>query len=161
MANVKTAYGSSGQALTITLTSLADAAARESTSVDNTSNLWLDALVTCKVKTQNSGAISAPSAVFVYAYGSVDGGSEYPDAVTGTDAAITLNNPTQLKHIGTVYVAAINTIYKGGPWSVAAAYGGKMPARWGIVVYNDCGTALTATGGDHVVEYQGIYATVT
>lgn len=160
MADVKTAYGTSGQALTITLASLADAAARESTAVSNESDKWLDVLVTAKIKTQNSGTISAPSSVFVYAYGTVDAGSEWPDAVTGTDAAITLNNPTQLKLLGTIYVVAINTVYKSGPWSLASLYGGKMPSRWGIVVYNDCGTALSATGGDHGVEYQGIYATV-
>ena len=56
---------------------------------------------------------------------------------------------------------AINTIYKGGPWSFAALYGGKMPEKWGVVVINDCGAALSATPADHVIEYQGIYATVT
>ena len=161
MADVRTAYGTSGQAITITLTSLADAAGREGVVVSNTADKYLDALLTAKIKTQNSGSISAPSAVFVYAYGSVDGGTEYPDAVTGADAAITLNSPTQLKLLGIVYVAAINTTYKGGPWSVASLYGGKMPEKWGIVVYNDCGTALSATGSDHVVEWQGIYASVT
>lgn len=162
MADIKTAYGSSGQALTITLTSLADSATagRESTAVDNSSNKFLDALVTAKIKTQNSGSITDPKAVFVYCYASVDSGSEFPDTVTGTDAAITLNDPTQLKLLGVLYVAAINTTYKGGPWSIAAMYGGKMPERWGIVIRNDCGTALSSTGGDHVVEYQGIYATV-
>jgi hypothetical protein len=162
MATVKTAYGTSGQALTITLTSLADAtsAGRESTSVSNSTDLFLDVLISAKIKTQNSGAISAPSAVFVYAYGSVDGGSEWPDTVTGTDAAITLNSPTQLKLLGAIYVAAINTTYKGGPWSLAALYGGRMPEKWGVVVVNDCGTALSATGSDHAVEWQGVYATV-
>jgi hypothetical protein len=162
MAEVRTGYGTNGQALTITLTSLADSATagRESTVVSNVTDKFLDTLVTCKIKTQNSGSILAPSAVFVWAYASVDGGTEYPDTVTGTDAAITMNDPNQLKLLGTVYVAAINTTYKGGPWSVAALYGGKLPERWGVVVQNDCGTALSATGGDHVVEYQGVYATV-
>lgn len=162
MADVKTSYGTPA-ALTITLASLADAtsAGRESTVVSNTSDQYLDALVSARIKTANSGSISAPSAVFVYAYASVDGGSEYPDTVTGADAAITLNSPTQLKLLGAVYVAAINTTYKGGPWSVASLYGGRMPEKWGIVIVNDSGTALSATGGDHAVEWQGIGATVT
>ena len=161
MADVKTAYGASGQALTITLASLADSstAGRESTAVSNTSDLWLDVLISARIKTANSGSIVAPSAAFLYAYGSVDGGSEYPDAVTGTDAAITLNNPTNLKLLGAVYAAAINTTYKGGPWSLAALYGGRMPEKWGIVLVNDTGTALSATAGDHAVEWQGVYAT--
>ena len=161
MADVLTGYGASGQALTITLASLADSstAGRESTSVSNTADRYLDVLISCRVKPQNSGSIVAPSAAFVYAYASVDGGSEWPDTVTGTDAAITLNTPTQLKLLGAVYAAAINTTYKGGPWSLAALYGGRMPEKWGVVVVNDMGTALSATGGDHAVEWQGIYAT--
>ena len=162
MANVKTAYGTAGQALTITLTSLADSstAGRESTAVSNVTDAFLDVLVTCKIKT-STGTISAPSAAFVYAYATVDGGSEWPDTVTGTDAAITLNNPTQLKLLGAVYAAAVSTTYKGGPWSLAALYGGRMPERWGVVIVNDTGVALTATGSDHAVEWQGVYATVT
>ena len=97
----------------------------------------------------------------MYAYASVDGGTEYPDACTGTDAAITINSPTQLKLLGAVYTPTINLTYKGGPWSFAALYGGKMPEKWGVVVINDCGAALSATPADHVIEYQGVYATVT
>lgn len=161
MADVRTGYGTNTQ-ITCTLTSLADSstAGRESAVLSNTSDKFLDALVFGKIKTQNSGSIAAPSAVFVYAYASVDGGTEYPDTVTGADAAITMNSPTQLKLLGVIYVAAINTTYKGGPWSVAALYGGKLPEKWGIVVQNDCGTALSATGSDHQFEYQGIYASV-
>lgn len=163
MADVKTAYGTNGQALTITLASLADAssAGRESTVVSNGTNLFLDVLISAKIKTQNSGSIAAPSAAFLYAYATSDGGTTYPDTVTGTDAAITLNSPTQLKLLGAIYAAAINTQYKGGPWSLAALYGGKMPNSWGIVVVNDTGTALSATGSDHGVWYQGVYATVS
>lgn len=160
MPDVVTKYGAAGQALTITLTSLADAAARESLVVNNAVDKYLDVLISCKLKIANSGSISAPSAATVYAYASVDGGSEFPDTVTGADAAITLNNPTQLKVLGLVYAAAINTTYKGGPWSLASLYGGKMPERWGVVVLNDVGTTLSATGSDHAVEYQGIYAQV-
>lgn len=162
MASVKTAYGTQGQALTITLASLADAtsAGRESTVVDNRTNLFLDVLISAKIKTQNAGSIAAPSAAFIYAYGTTDDGTTYPDTVTGADAAITLNSPTQLKLLGAIYAAAINTQYKGGPWSLAALFGGRMPAEWGVVVVNDTGTALSATGTDHGVWYQGVYATV-
>lgn len=162
MSDIKTGYGSNGQALTITLASLADSATagRESSSVDNSSNKFLDALVMAKVKPQNSGSIISPSAVYVYAYGTVDGGSTWPDAVTGSDAGITMNNPTQLRLLGIINVAAINTTYKGGPWSIASVFGGRVPEKWGVVVLNDCGTALSATGSDHAVIYQGVYATV-
>ena len=163
MADIKTAYGTNGQIITITLTSLADSstAGRECTVVSNTSDKFLDVLIMGKLKTQNAGSISAPSAAFVYAYGSTDAGATYPDTVTGADAAITLNSPTQLKLLGVIYAAAINTQYKGGPWSLAALFGGRMPEKWGIVVVNDTGTALTATSTDHVFQYQGVYATAS
>jgi hypothetical protein len=162
MADIKTAYGTAGTVITITLTSLADSstAGRESLVIDNDSDRFLDVLIQGKVKPQNSGSIVAPSTAFVYAYASADGGSDYPDTVTGADAAITLNNPTQLKLLGAIYAAAINTEYSGGPWSLASLYGGRMPEMWGIVVVNDMGTALSATSTDHVFEYQGIYASV-
>ena len=162
MTDIKTAYGASGQVITCTLTSLADSstAGRESTSISNASDKFLDVLIQGKIKTQNSGSIASPSAVFVWAYASADGGSDWPDTVTGTDAAITLNNPNQLKLLGLIYAAAINTQYKGGPWSLASLYVGRMPEQWGIVVVNDTGTALSATGTDHVFEYQGVYGTV-
>jgi hypothetical protein len=161
MADVRTGYGANTQ-ITCTLTSLADSATagRESAVLSNTTDKFLDALVFGKIKPQNSGSILAPSAVFVYAYASVDAGTEYPDTVTGADAAITMNSPTQLKLLGVIYVTTINITYKGGPWSVASLYGGKLPEKWGIVVQNDCGTALSATPADHQFEYQGIYASV-
>lgn len=162
MSDIKTAYGSSGQALTITLASLADSstAGRESTSVDNSSNKFLDVLIAAKMKTQNSGSVSSPFSCFVYAYATADGGTTWPDAVTGTDAAITLDSPTNLRFLGAVYFSAINQQHKGGPWSLASVYGGRMPEKWGVVVVNDAGTALSATGSDHAVWYQGIYSTV-
>lgn len=162
MSDIKTAYGSSGQALTITLASLADSATagRESTSVDNSSNKWADVLVAAKIKPQNSGSISAPSAVFFYAYATADGGTTWTDTMTGTDSNRTMNSPTQMKLLGAIYVISINVQYIGGPWSLASLYGGQMPEKWGVFALNDCGTALSATGSDHAVWYQGKYATV-
>lgn len=163
MASIKRAFGTSGQSFTQTLASLADSATagRESTVIDNATNLYLDALVSGKIKTQNSGSISAPSCVYVWAYATADGGTTYSDTATGSDAAITLTAaPNNVRLVGVINVAAINTTYKGGPWSVAAAFGGVLPEKWGIVVQNDCGTALSATEGDHDFWYQGVYATV-
>ena len=163
MADVKIAYGTQGQGITCTLASLASSASagRESTGVDNRTNKYLDALVRVSIKTQNSGTISTTDPwVYVFAYGTTDDGTTYPDNVTGTDAAITLNTISQLPIIGAIHVAAINTTYHGGPWSVASAFGGVLPAFWGIVVKNSCGTALSATEGDHIKQYQGVYSTV-
>ena len=91
MATTKVAYASSAS-LTITLNSLGNGSARESTAIDNSSNLYLDAHVRVSI---SAGSVSGAPLVSVYAYGSEDG-SVYPDPVTGSDAAITLENPTVL-----------------------------------------------------------------
>jgi hypothetical protein len=108
-----------------------------------------------------TGTAGAPNAAFLYAAGSVDSGTSWPDAVTGADASITINNPTQLKLLGVLYMPTQSLVYKGGPWSLASLFGGKMPERWSLVVINNSGIALTSTPANHVISYQGVFATVT
>lgn len=162
MSSAKIAYGTP-TVITCTLTSLASSATdgREGTAVSNATDLFIDALVWVKVKGVNSGSVGNDKAVYVYAYATSDEGSpEYPDTVTGSDAAITLNSPTQLVLIGKVKFSAINTTYKAGGFSVASAFGGVLPKRWGVVLRNYTGIALTSTGSDHRVHYQGVYTTI-
>lgn len=142
------------------MTSLANDAARASTVVDNSSNLFLDALVSGKTKSGSSG-VSSAGTLNIYAYATVDGGSNYTEGATGTDAAITLTNPPNLKLVGIVNVVANSTAYKFGPFSVAAAFGGTLPEKWGLVVENKTGAALTATAGDHAAVYQGVCGSYT
>ena len=158
MANIKRAFGTNGQAITITLASLTTTSARASTAIDNTTNLYLDALVQVQTKTGTGPAV--PNLINVYAYATVDGGTTYSDGATGTDAAITLTVPPNAVLIGSLNVPTASTSYKSGPMSVAAAFGGILPAKWGIIIENQSGTTLSATGGDHVVQYHGVYATV-
>jgi hypothetical protein len=162
MPSVKTAYGTNGQTFTCTLASLGSSATagRESTAVDNTSDLFLDALVMLKVKTSAS-ALANDKAVYVYAYGTVDNGTTYGDVCTGSDAAVTLTSPSELPLIGVIYCPSTSTTYKGGPFSVARAFGGRLPAKWGIVVRNYTGQNLDGTEGSHAKLWQGIYATVS
>jgi hypothetical protein len=104
-----------------------------------------------------SGSISADQATYVYAYGSTDL-SNYTEAVTGSDAGFTMNSPTGLKMIGIVPMPTSNLTYNGGPWSVAAAFGGLLPERWGLVVINYSGIALASSGCS--LNYTGITATI-
>lgn len=160
MANIKEEFSSDAQAITITLASLASAAARESATIDNATNKYLDALVEAKVKT-NATAPASDKAVYVYVWGSVDytATATYPDRVTGADAGITPDSPTQLRLLNVIYCPAAATSYQMEPSSVAAAFGGVLPAKWGIVVVNATGNALDATAGNFEAQYQGIYAT--
>lgn len=158
---IKTVYGANNQTITITLASLPpDGGARASTAINNTTNLYVDALVQIKTKT-GTDAIPDACVLNVYAYGTSDGGTTYGDGVTGTDAAITLTVPTSLRMIGQVNIPANTTTYKSNPMSVAAAFGGSLPAFWGIVVEHVTwatggGSTLDATAGSHSATYQGI-----
>lgn len=144
-------------AITITLASLGATSGREGTAIDNSTNLYEDVLVFAQLK---SNAVSANDTVaYIYVAGSINDGSDnWPDAVTGSDAAITVNSPTQLKLLGVINFGAAGAAagtFKGGPWSVAALFGGTLPKKWSIVVVNS-NAALTATGGDHKIIYQGV-----
>jgi hypothetical protein len=153
MSTIKPLYGSNNQAFTCTITSLVNAAQRQSTVVVNTTNLYVDALVFGKFKTGTSGQ-STSGYIKIYAYGSVDGGTTYSDACTGTDAGITLTAPPNLRCIGVVNAVTTGATYYGGPFSVAAAFGGQLPDHWGIVIENDTGATLDASIGS--TYYQGI-----
>ena len=161
MATIKTLYGTEAQAITISLApagvGLADGGARESASVDNTSDLFLDVLVQVRVKFANTAPASEKK-VYVYAYGTADFALPlWPDRVTGSDAAITLNSPTQLKLIG-VIEAVQNDNGTMEPAPLAQVFGGLVPSHWGIVIFNKSGIALTNTEANHVKEYQGFKA---
>ncbi len=156
MADLKQAFGSS-TAITCTLASIAGAgSARESTAVDNGTNLFLDVMVYLAIKLQ-SGSPSGDRAIFIYAYGSEDG-TNYGDNATGSDAALTLRTPTNLRPLGTINCPDSGALtYKSGPMSLAAAFGGVIPRKWGVVVQNLTGVTFSATEGDHAKSYTGIY----
>lgn len=153
MATIKQLYGTSAQAITCTITTLASSATacRASTAVDNTTNLFLDALVQLNV-TLSATATANDKAVYVWAYGTADGGTTYTDGVTGTDGAFTRTDPPNLRLIGVLSTPTASNSYKSGPMSVAAAFGGILPDHWGVVVQNFSGSAFTAGA----VLYQGV-----
>lgn len=150
---IKPLYGSGNQAITCTFTGLANAASRQSAVIDNTSALFEDALVAVHVKAGGSGT-GANGVVNVYAYATVDGGTTYTGGASGSDAGYTQIAPPQLILIGQVIVVTDSATYTGGPFSVASAFGGILPAKWGIVIENLSGGTLDATTA--VAYYQGV-----
>lgn len=158
--DIKNKYGTSNQTITVTMASLASAAARASTAVDNSTNVFSDALVSIITKT-NAAGTTATGTVNIYAYGTADGGTNYSEAATGTDAAITLTSPPNVRLIGSLNTVANATTYKAGPFSVAYAFNGVLPDHWGIIVENKSGAALDATGGNHSAVYQGVLSQYT
>lgn len=157
MADLKIKYGTS-TGITITLASLGSSAtaARESTAIDNTSDLYDDAMVYVACKLQ-AGSPANDKAIYVFAYGSEDG-TNYTDNATGSDAAVTMRVPTNLRLIGVISCPDSGALtYKGGPFTVAQAFGGIMPRKWGIVVRNYTGVTFDATEGNHAKSYTGIH----
>ena len=157
------AYGPADQPITISPASLADwaaaQAARASDVIDFEAILAaLGTLSDILVFGQSKLVAGTPStyrALYVYAYATV-GGTSYPDAVTGADAAITTNNPFNIGRIGAIMMGAGNTSYSAGPWSFRAAFGGTLPSKGGIVLINLTGLALSSTDGDHIFTYQAV-----
>lgn len=170
MTTVTTNYSSTtdSTALTITLASLASSATlvagRESTAVDNTSNLYVDAILSGQITTGTSPTADKYIEVWFYAPLKVASSTfTYPvattTALTGANAAATfeLNQKYQL-----VLASAVSNIgtsdrkYAIGPISVASAFGGIMPLKWGIFVTHSTGVNLNSTAGNHWMHYTGI-----
>lgn len=150
--DIKNAYATKAT-IACTLTSLANGSARESDVVDNTSNKYKDALVRVKTNGQASGT----SAIRVFAYASL-GDTTYTDLATGSDAAFSAGF-RNVAFVGAVQMNA-GTGVVAGPFSIAAAFGGILPSKWGLIFLNNSGAALSATSGDHVIEYEGVFENV-
>jgi hypothetical protein len=144
--------------ITITLASLGSASAQECTAIDNSSNLYLDALLYLSIKLQNS-APGGEKCIKVFFYASHDG-TNYTDNATGSNAAVTLRSPTNLVGPYIIQTPTADLTYKV-VIPVAQFFGGVLPKRWGFVIYNASGVTLSATEGDHTKEYAGVFQTVT
>lgn len=157
MAEIKTKYAPATPDIVITLASLANNDKRESTALDNGTNLYLDAHVQLKVKTAASGS-DATDHVKVFAYGTADVSTVgYSGDATGSDAvyAGNINNVTL---IGIIHTPAANSSYASDVMSIAAAFGGSMPRKWGIIVENKTGAALDGTEANFEKKINGIKA---
>ena len=154
MAAQTTTYGTRA-ALTITLASLANAAYRESTEVDNSSDKAVDGVlhgvVTLGTTPTNNTSIT------IYVSGS-DGTTTRPGNLTGTDSTITPSGEQTQFEIARI-IATDNTNNHAYEWyvgSIAALFGGVMPKKFSVIVLNSSGAALNATGGNHSVNYTPI-----
>jgi len=161
MAVTKITYGTS-TSITCTLASLASSstAGRGCTAVDNTSNLYDDALLTVSVKTSAS-ALANDKACYIHIFGSEDGtvyNASSGESV-GTDGAVTLASPSNMRPF-VLSCPASATTYRA-VISIASFFGGVMPRKWGFVLQNYTGQNLDSTEGNHQKTYTGVtYTTV-
>lgn len=157
MATQNIAYGTRNT-ITFSPASLGNGSYRESNEVDNSSNLYVDALVTGKLTTGTSPTNNGTVTVFVWGGDStIRGGGN----VTGADAALTPAGEDKQMRIAAVIVndATSNHTYEFA-FTVAQLFGGILPKKWGVVVLNSSGVALNATAGNHDLAYQGVTYTV-
>lgn len=126
---------SNSQAVTITLASLANATNVASSTIDNSTNKFVDAIVKVQVKT-NAAGTSSIGLCNVYLVRSTDGGVSFSD------------NTTIL--LGTMPTTANATTY------TRDFNAGILGTHFKIVVENKSGAALDSTAGNHKVEFTGI-----
>lgn len=162
--DVKLALAAEVSMTATSLHSLASSATAgwQSASVDNRTNLYLDALVQVQVDFANT-APANDKAVYVYAYsGSNNATPVYTNPATGSQGTLTVpnitTNPLNLKLLGVIAYNTQDEVAASGMLSVAAAFGGILPPWWGIVVVNYSGAALAASGNS--VIWAGAYQTV-
>lgn len=160
MANIKRVFGSI-QSFTVTnLHSLSNSPTGgwQSAAVDNQTDLYLDALVQVVLDFANTAPANSKAA-FVYAY---SGGSDsvYTNPASGSEGAITLpditSNPLSLRLIGVIPYVTQDEVVESAHFSVAAAFGGVLPPKWGIVIVNHAGAALAGSG--NTVKWTPVYA---
>lgn len=147
MSDIKPQWGTS-TAITITAASLAQAASRESTAVDNTTNRFGRIKLYVAIKLP-AGTPASEKSIYVLLYNSEDG-TNYGGNATGTDAAITLSVPHNFTYIG-----AINAPDTGGlTWDRTFEVVG-LGRKWGIILTNM--TNLTFDSSGHTITFSGEY----
>lgn len=154
-------------AITLTAASLATSATlvagRESTVVSNTSNLYLDYIVSGQITT---GTSPTGGEIRIYAYAPLKVASSaftYPvattTALTGSDAAATFE-AAQVVALRLASAIAVNTTsdraYAFLPFSIAALFGGQVPLKWGLFLTHNTGVNLNSTAGNHWFHWTGV-----
>lgn len=124
----------------------------------------MDVQLNCSIQV---GTPTADGTISVFAYGSMEGETIYDGGLNGADETITwgttpstssVEGYNQLRHLRTISVDGTddNNDIEFTIGSIAAAFGGVMPAYWGIVVLNETGAALHATGTNNAFNGVGI-----
>ena len=138
-------YGGT-QTMTLTSSGLASTAGllvgRQSTVADNTSTLNIDHLVGGKIVTVSSGTSTNNTQIQIWAFGTYDGGTTFTAGAGATDAGFTPDTGAKnlMKLIAIIPNITTTTItYTFGPYSVAQAFGGVIPQKWGIYIVHNTG----------------------
>jgi hypothetical protein len=150
MTTASISYGGT-QTMTMTSSGLATTAGllvgRQSTVADNTSTLNIDHLVGGKLVT--TATTTTNTQIQIWAFGTYDGGTTFTAGAGATDAGFTpdagaKNLMKLLAIIPNITTTAVTYVF--GPYSIAQAFGGVMPQKWGIYIVHNTGQNLAAGG---------------
>lgn len=155
MAVVKELLGAVAN-FTLTLASLANSTVgvgRQSTLIDNTTDLYLSALIALNIKVGTTP--TAGGLIYVYLIRSNNDATPIADDNAGvSDAGITVVNATPLGVIR-VLDATTGANYRE---IFDTSQLGPLGAKWGIAIVNSSGVALNASEG--VYSWRGVQKTV-
>jgi hypothetical protein len=163
--DVKTEYGTSTDLAVTALVDMASSATWvagwSSDPIDNTTNKYLDYLISGTITALHDPASTAGE-IRVYVVAMISD-TAWPDTITATDAVDTWT--TAAIRDGAAKLGAsisnattVHITYPFGPFSVAALFGGVCPPKFCIFIAHNMTQTLDHDG--QVVTYQGIYNTV-
>lgn len=159
-ANVKEAFGTA-TAFTKTNANLVNSATAgwQSNSIDNSSNLYLDALVSLELAAVNSAPANS-KAVYMFAFALIEGtawtstGDGTPNGSEGTLTYPDVTaNPIVAPVLGIVPYPIQNKAINGGPFSVASCFGSILPPKWAVGMINFSGMTLSVTNIYYIEKY--------
>jgi hypothetical protein len=168
MADRKVATYPAGADLTITIASLASStslvAGRQSTSVSNATNKYLDYLVSGKITTGTSPTTARQ--IEVWCIPKVQAATPlWPAGLGATDAALPSLTREQILGIGqlvfsTTTTATSNQSYDFSNVPLSRFYGRSVPQEFVLAVIHSTGVNLNATGSNHFLTVQGTFETI-
>ena len=149
----ETFNGGTPTALTITLNSLTNTSARQSTAMDFTSSLPIDVQIDGVFKTA-SGSLGANPALNLWFSPSIDGtnfgGTNGTNVIGGGDAAFTMPaNRANLVFLGAVPINTAAAIERFSFKSLLAALG-SIPQKGVLIVENVTGLTLDSSAGGSI-----------
>ncbi len=135
-------------------------AGRESAAITNSTNKFIDALLSGKITVGTTPTIDTQIQIWVVA--GLDETPTWPDVLDGTDSDETWasvgvrNGAAVLLHTLDVDSTTSDRAYPFSGLSIASAFGGIMPDDWLVWVTHNTGVALNTTAGNHNMKYIGI-----
>lgn len=155
MATVKELL-SSVSTFTITLASLANSTAgvgRQSTIIDNTTNLYLFALISLAIKLGTSPTANSPIDIYLIR----DNNDSTPlrdDGAGASDAGLTVKNAIKIATLTTGTAPSTGDVLKVN--IDLQKLNIPLGPKWGIAIVNGSGVALDSTEANHIKSWIGI-----